>query len=78
MDSEGNLCPELLADRLVAAVEESEEEKFMRRCYSADEADAFSQEELQDLIQKNGPWIYELYAVMIHSGAITGLVCVIL
>lgn len=72
VDSEGNLCPELLADRLVAAVEESDEERFMRRCYSADEVDRFSHEELQGLIQRNGPWIYELFAVMIHSGAITG------
>lgn len=75
VDSEGNLCPEMLADRLVDAVgiaDESEEDKFMRRCYSDKDVDAFTQEELQTLIKKNGPWVYELYAVMIHSGAIAG------
>lgn len=77
VDSEGNLCPELLADRLVEAVEESEEEKFLRRCYSDAEADNFSKAELQELIAHNGPWIYELFAVMIHSGAITGYVATI-
>ena len=86
VDSEGNLCPELLADRLMDAVtgrteeeektsdEESEDDKFMRRCYSDSDADAFSREELQELIETNGPYVYELYAVMIHSGAITGYV----
>lgn len=74
VDSEGELCPEQLAERLVSAVEESEDEKFQRRCYSVESADSFSAEELQELIQQRGPWVYELFAVMIHSGAIAGSV----
>ena len=74
VDSEGGLCPEQLADQLVSAVEESDDDKFQRRCYSAESTDAFSPEELQDLIQRRGPWVYELFAVMIHSGAIAGFV----
>ena len=34
--------------------------------------DSMTAEEVQQLIKNRGEWIYELYAVLIHSGAITG------
>eukprot|EP01038_Epipyxis_sp_PR26KG_P004865 gene4865-6816_t len=34
--------------------------------------DSMSPEEVEELIATRGPWVYELYAVLIHSGAITG------
>ena len=34
--------------------------------------DSMTEEEVQQLIKDRGEWIYELYAVLIHSGAITG------
>lgn len=33
---------------------------------------SMSDEEVSEMIEKHGEWIYELYAVLIHSGAITG------
>jgi len=34
--------------------------------------DSMTEEEVQNLVKERGEWIYELYAVLIHSGAISG------
>jgi hypothetical protein len=65
----------LLDDEKKAAAAEtpaprSEEEEFMDKCY--DPEYAFSAGELDQLIASRGEWIYELFGVLIHSGAITG------
>lgn len=48
----------------------SEEELFMDKCY--DPEYSFSADELDGIIEARGEWVYELFAVLIHSGAITG------
>jgi hypothetical protein len=34
--------------------------------------ESMTDEEIQNLIRQRGEWIYELYAVLIHSGSVTG------
>ncbi len=70
VDCNGKLCIEQLSEQLKNnVVEETEEEKLERKFYHED---GFTSEEIQELMSKNGPWIYELFAVMIHQGAIAG------
>jgi ubiquitin carboxyl-terminal hydrolase 47 len=79
VDYNGALCKELLQERLNSisdfAVDSDHRVKPEFPDASGhfnDAAAELSDEEKRALVEKNGPWIYELFAVMIHAGAITG------
>jgi hypothetical protein len=57
-------------DAISIPASRSQEEVLMDKCY--DPEYSFAPEELDQLIATRGEWIYELFAVLIHSGAITG------
>ena len=56
VDYNGNLCPDQILENEIRYPEEEEA----------------SEETIEMLLQTKGEWIYELYAVLIHSGAASG------
>jgi ubiquitin carboxyl-terminal hydrolase 47 len=60
VDVNGNKCPEQVAD-------EEKKNAILRA-----EERVWKREEVDKLISERGEWVYELFAVLIHSGAIHG------
>lgn len=70
VDCNGNLHPDIIKERQAQAAVPVVPQKSDD--VNVDPQSNLTEENLRELVEQRGEWIYELYAVLVHSGAISG------